>query len=151
MSSDEPPESCRTSNPRTRRRMTHRQSMQRIGPRPWRASMTTCAHSSGTTRFLWRTSSEKTKMSQSTTQSIRYPTVQDAMIARAKHYTVAADGTRTPDPVYVNNREKVYEIIAKMMRDHSCWTYVKPAQKTRRRTDGLLRIIPSFPGPHECR
>jgi ribosomal protein S13 len=48
-----------------------------------------------------------------------YPTVQDAMIARAKHYTVAANGTRTPDPVYINNREKVYEIIAKMTREHS--------------------------------
>jgi hypothetical protein len=57
-----------------------------------------------------------------------YSTVQEAMIARAKHYTVAADGTKTPDPAYINNCEKVYyEIMAKISRDHPCWTYVKPA------------------------
>ena len=41
-----------------------------------------------------------------------YATVQDEMIARARHYTIAADGTMADDPVYVANREKVYEIIA---------------------------------------
>jgi hypothetical protein len=30
-----------------------------------------------------------------------YSTVQEAMIARAKHLTVAADGTKTPDPAYI--------------------------------------------------
>jgi hypothetical protein len=49
-----------------------------------------------------------------------YSTVQEAMIARAKHFTVAADGTKTPDPAYINNREKVYEIIAKITREHPC-------------------------------
>ena len=58
-----------------------------------------------------------------------YLTVQDAVIVgRAKHYTIAADGTKTPDPVFVTNREKVYEIISKMTSDHLCWTYVKAAQ-----------------------
>ena len=60
------------------------------------------------------------------------------MIGRAKHYTVAADGTKTSDPVFVANAEKVYEIITKMTRDHSCWTYVKPAQKTR---DGRMAYM----------
>ena len=56
-----------------------------------------------------------------------YATVQDAMIAHAKHYRIAADGTKVPDPAYINNRRKVYKIIAKMTRDHSCWMYLKPA------------------------
>ena len=47
----------------------------------------------------------------------RYNDDREAMIARAKHYTVAAEGTRTPDPAYINNRETVYEIIAKITRD----------------------------------
>jgi hypothetical protein len=77
-----------------------------------------------------------------------YPTVQDAMIARARHFTTEADGTRLLDPVYTTNREKVYEIIAKITRDHTCWTYVKPAQRTR---DGRLAyqgLYQHFLGPN---
>ena len=77
-----------------------------------------------------------------------YLTVQDAMIGRAKHYTVAADGTKTPDPVFVNNHEKVYEIIAKMTRDHSCWMYVKPAQKTRDERMAYMALYLHFLGPN---
>jgi len=77
-----------------------------------------------------------------------HPTVQDAMIARARHYTVAPDGTRPFDPVYVTNREKVYQIIAKMTRDHSCWTYVKPAQKTRDGRMAYLGLYQHFLGPN---
>jgi len=79
-------------------------------------------------------------------QMTEYPTVQDAMIARAKHFTVAANGTKTPDPVYINNREKVYEIIAKMTREHSCWTY-----GDSRWTDGLFRIVSTLPRPQQRR
>jgi hypothetical protein len=77
-----------------------------------------------------------------------YSTVQEAMIARAKHYTVAADGTKTPDPAYINNREKVYEIIAKITRDHPCWTYVKPAQRTRDGRMAYLGLYQHFLGPN---
>lgn len=77
-----------------------------------------------------------------------YPTVQDAMIARAKHFNVAADGSRTPDATYVTNREKVYEIIAKMTREHSCWTYVKPAQKTRDGRMAFMGLFNQFLGPN---
>ena len=59
-----------------------------------------------------------------------YATVQDEMIARAKHFTLGADGICIPEPTYITNREKVWEIIAKITRDQSCWTYVKPAQRT---------------------
>jgi hypothetical protein len=76
------------------------------------------------------------------------PTLQDAMIGRAKHYNVAADGTKTPDPVFVTNCEKVYEIIAKMTRDHSCWTYLKPAQKTRDGRMAYMALYLYFRGPN---
>jgi hypothetical protein len=75
--------------------------------------------------------------------------VQDAMIARARHHATAADGAITPDPVYVANREKVYEIIAKMTRDHSCWTYVKPAQKTRDGRMAFMGLYQHFLGPND--
>jgi hypothetical protein len=77
-----------------------------------------------------------------------YATVQDAMIARARHYTIGADGTRLLDPAYVANREKVYEIIAKMTRDHACWTYVKPAQRTRDGRMAYLGLYQHFLGPN---
>jgi hypothetical protein len=78
-----------------------------------------------------------------------YSTVQEAMIARAKHYTVAADGTKTPNPAYINNRKKVYEIIAKITRDHPCWTYVKPAQRTRDGRMAYLGLYQHFLGPNK--
>ncbi len=79
-----------------------------------------------------------------------YLTVQEAMIARAKHYAVAAaDGTKTTDPAYINNREKVYEIIAKITRDQPCWTYVKPAQRTRNGRMAYLGLYQHFLGPNK--
>ena len=39
--------------------------------------------------------------------STSYLTMQDEMIARATHYSIDADGTKVPDPVYLVNREKV--------------------------------------------
>ena len=50
-----------------------------------------------------------------------YATVQDEMIARDKHYTLDAAGNKIPDSVYITNREKVWEIIAKITRDLPCW------------------------------
>jgi hypothetical protein len=75
----------------------------------------------------------------------QYTTIQDAMIARARHFTIEADGTRMIDAVYLTNRKKVYEIIAKMTRDHPCWTYVKPAQRTRDGRLAYLWIVPTLP------
>jgi hypothetical protein len=47
-----------------------------------------------------------------------YATAHDDMIARGRYCTIGADGTIIPDPIYITNREKVYEIIAKITRDH---------------------------------
>ena len=77
-----------------------------------------------------------------------YATVQDEMIARAPHYSLVA-GLRVPDPTYLVNREKVWEIIARITRDQTCWTYVKQAQRTR---DGRMAyeegLYTHFLGPN---
>jgi hypothetical protein len=59
-----------------------------------------------------------------------YATLQDEMIARAPHFSLVAS-VRTADPAYLINREKVWDVIARITRSHDCWTYVKPAQRTR--------------------
>jgi hypothetical protein len=51
-----------------------------------------------------------------------YATVRDKMVAGAKQYSLGPDGTKIPDPIFVTNREKVWEIIAKITRDQACWT-----------------------------
>lgn len=77
-----------------------------------------------------------------------YLTVQDEMIARAKHYTISANGAKIPDPIYITNREKVWEIIAKITRDQSCWTYFKPAQRTRDGRMAYEGLYKHFLGPN---
>ncbi|KAI2506534.1 hypothetical protein MHU86_7849 [Fragilaria crotonensis] len=80
--------------------------------------------------------------------STSYPTIQDEMIARAPHFTIAEDGTKILDPVYLVNREKVWDIISRITREHSSWTYVKPAQRSR---DGRLayqNLYQHFLGPN---
>ena len=75
-----------------------------------------------------------------------YLTVQHEMIARARHFSVGANGLKLAHPTYITNRKKVWEIIAKITRDQSCWTYIKPAQRARDEvTDGLRRTIQALP------
>jgi hypothetical protein len=62
--------------------------------------------------------------------STNYPTIQDEMVGRTPRTQVGADGTVAPDPIYLVNRKRVWDIISKITRDHSAWTYVKPAQNT---------------------
>ncbi|KAI2500398.1 hypothetical protein MHU86_14069 [Fragilaria crotonensis] len=80
--------------------------------------------------------------------STSYPTIQDEMIARAPHFSISEDGTKVMDPVFLVNREKVWDIISRITREHSSWTYVKPAQRTR---DGRLayqHLYLHFLGPN---
>ena len=77
-----------------------------------------------------------------------YVTVQDEMLDRASHFTLGPNGIIVPDPTYITNRKKVWEIIAKITRDQSCWTYFKPAQRTcdgRMAYEGLYK---HFLGPN---
>jgi hypothetical protein len=80
--------------------------------------------------------------------TMSYPTKQDEMIARAPHYTIDEDGTKIPDPVYLVNREKVWEIIASITRDKDSWTYVRPAQKTRDGRAAYQNLFTHFLGPN---
>ena len=76
-----------------------------------------------------------------------YATVQDEMIARAPHFTMAGD-VRTDDPTFLVNREKVWEIIAGITREHTCWTHVKPAQRARDGRKAYLALYTQFLGPN---
>lgn len=56
-----------------------------------------------------------------------YHTVQDEMIARAPHLGPG----NNPLPTYQADNRLVWEKIAAFTRDEPCWSYVKPAQRTR--------------------
>lgn len=60
-----------------------------------------------------------------------YASHQDELIRRAPIQNEMNDGTFTFDPVYMADREKVWELIDKLTRDHYSHTYVSPASKTR--------------------
>ena len=83
-----------------------------------------------------------------TDPSAGYSTKQDEMIARARHFTVDANGIRTTDPVFIVNREKVWDIIASITRDKDAWTYVRPAQKTRDGRAAFNNLYEHFLGPN---
>ncbi|KAI2502384.1 hypothetical protein MHU86_12041 [Fragilaria crotonensis] len=76
-----------------------------------------------------------------------YATLQDEMIARAPHFSLVA-GVRTADPAYLINREKVWDVIARITRSHDCWTYVKPAQRTRDGRKAYLALYAHYLGPN---
>jgi hypothetical protein len=77
-----------------------------------------------------------------------YTTVQDEMIARAPHFRISATGVRNPDPTFLVNRQKVWEIIAHITRENSCWTYVKDAQRTRDGRKAYLLLWTHYLGPN---
>ena len=77
-------------------------------------------------------------------------TVQDEMIARAIHFTLGADWIRIPKPTYITNREKAWEISAKITRDQTCWTYVKPAQRTCDGRMAFEAFYTHFLGPNNA-
>jgi hypothetical protein len=76
-----------------------------------------------------------------------YATLQDEMIARAPHFSLVAS-VRTADPAYLINREKVWDVIARITRSHDCWTYVKPAQRTRDGRKAYLALYAHYLGPN---
>jgi hypothetical protein len=74
--------------------------------------------------------------------------MQDEMIRKALHYSIAADGTTIPDPIYLINREKVWDINSKITRELSSWTYVKPAQRSRDGHLVFMNLCEYFLGPN---
>lgn len=62
-----------------------------------------------------------------------YTSKQDELIARAPHKIDKAQDAFTP--TYMTDRARVWELISELCRDQDCWSYVRPAQRTR---DGRL-------------
>jgi hypothetical protein len=56
-----------------------------------------------------------------------YTTPEDEMVARMPHQ----DANGAFLPTYIHDRSKVWQTIAEICIDHSCWTYVKPYQRAR--------------------
>ena len=60
-----------------------------------------------------------------------YPSRQDELITRAPIQDNANQFTAT----YLNDRNRVWEKLSELTRDHECWSYVRPAQRNH---DGRL-------------
>ena len=76
-----------------------------------------------------------------------YESATTEMIRRAPHGT-EVNNDWVLDPVYVANREKVWDIIAQITRDQPCWTYVKPAQHSRDGRAAYQGLYNHFLGPN---
>ncbi len=64
-----------------------------------------------------------------------YNNKRDELIARAPIRNAADDGYVA---TYLADRTRVWELISEITRDHDCWTFVRPAQRTR---DGRLAFL----------
>ena len=63
-----------------------------------------------------------------------FATHQDELIARAPHRDAAGNFTAT----FLSDRSKVWELLSNLTRDKDCWTYVRPAQRSR---DGRMAFL----------
>ena len=63
-----------------------------------------------------------------------YPSKQDELIARAPIYSAGLQHTAT----YLADRARVWELLSELTRDQDCWSYVRPAQRTR---DGRMAFM----------
>ena len=66
-----------------------------------------------------------------------YQSLQDELIARAP-IRVGNPGNAAYTAEYLADRSKVWELISDLTRDQDCWSYVRPAQRTR---DGRLALL----------
>jgi hypothetical protein len=67
-----------------------------------------------------------------------YITVAEEMIERAPHGNQA----------YANDSMEVWSYISNITRAHDCWTYVKPAQRTKDGRRYFLLLWNHFLGPN---
>lgn len=80
-----------------------------------------------------------------------YLTKQDEMIMRAHpHCSIGKnDGVKNPNPAYPVKREKVWDIISAIAREHLSWKYdKKPAQGTMDRRMTFQNVYQHFLGPN---
>ena len=73
-----------------------------------------------------------------------YTSSVDEMIARAPHKDVADAYL----PVYLSDRQKVWKLLADICRDTECWTYIKPAQRTRNGRLAFEKLYGHYLGPN---
>lgn len=62
----------------------------------------------------------------------------DELIGRAPIATVNNQGEEQFTQTFLVDRSRVWQLISELTRSHDCWTYVKPAQKTR---DGRMAFM----------
>jgi hypothetical protein len=70
------------------------------------------------------------------------------MIYRAPHGSYDANNDWVVDDTFVENSKLVFNILADVTRDHSCWTYVKPFLKTLDGRGAYLALKDHFTGAH---
>ena len=53
------------------------------------------------------------------------------MIERAPHTITEANGTIIKHPTFVTDNKMLFDKLAKLTREHECWTYIKPHARAR--------------------
>ena len=75
-----------------------------------------------------------------------YSTMQAEMIRRAPHRTGGEDSPYCE--TYKIDNVAVFDKLAAMTRDHECWTYVKPSQRTKNGRQAFLSLWNHYLGPN---
>ena len=73
-----------------------------------------------------------------------YTTPIMEMTERAPH----TDANGVHLPVYLRDREKVWDLLARMCRQEECWTYIRSAQRARNGRAAYWQLYNHFLGPN---
>lgn len=76
--------------------------------------------------------------------SANYSTVQAEMIRRAPQVNAAGEEL----PTYASDNRKVWELLSSICREHECWTYIKPAQRSQDGRRAFLALFNHYLGPN---
>ena len=68
----------------------------------------------------------------------------DEMVAHAPYNNVAGDLL----PMFIADRRKTWELLADLGRDDDCWTYLKPAQRSRNGRLAFWSLYNHYLGPN---
>ena len=73
-----------------------------------------------------------------------YSGAKQEMINRAPH----VDAMGIALPTYLADRLKVWELLSDLCRDHDCWSYIKPAQRTNNGRVAFWKLYNHYLGPN---
>ena len=73
-----------------------------------------------------------------------YESATDEMVARAPYTDAAGDLL----PTFIADRRKTWELLADLGRDDDCWTYLKPAQRSRNGRLAFWSLYNHYLGPN---